>query len=326
MPLNELNNVLIIRLSSLGDILLTTPLIRSLKKKYPLVSIDFIMREEYRDVLKHNTYINNLMLFSRTDNTEIHKTVKNRNYDMVIDLQNNLRSRSLTRQVSAPVYKLDKKRLDKFLLVNFGINRLMDAPPVPERYIAAVPELEPDGQGLDLILPDNINTVSSPGRNIAMCPGSRHFTKMWPEVNFIELGRLLSMQGYKIFLLGGSSDREICRRIAQEIDGAADLSNNNELFLTAAEMKNCTAIICNDSGMMHTACAAGVPVAVFFGSTVREFGFTPYKNNNLILENNSLSCRPCSHIGRAKCPKGHFKCMKEITPALAFDKISKILK
>lgn len=326
MPSIALNNVLIIRLSSLGDILLTTPLIRSLKKKYPSVSIDFILREEYKDVLKHNPYINNLMLFSRNDNADIHETVKKRDYDLVIDLQNNLRSRKLTRHINAPVSKLDKRRVDKFLLVNFGINRLKDAPPVPERYIAAVPELEPDGQGLDLILPDNINTVSIPGRNIGMCPGSRHFTKMWPEDNFIELGRLLTEKGYKILLLGGRSDREICGRIAQKIDGAVDLSNNNDLFSTAAEMKNCSIIICNDSGMMHAACAAEVPVAVFFGSTVREFGFAPYKNNNLILENNSLSCRPCSHIGRAKCPKGHFKCMKEITPALAFDKISKILK
>jgi ADP-heptose:LPS heptosyltransferase len=90
-------------------------------------------------------------------------------------------------------------------------------------------------------------------------------------------------------------------------------------------MKKCKAVICNDSGLMHTACAVGTPVLTFFGSTVKEFGFTPYRNKNLILENNSLSCRPCSHIGRDKCPKNHFKCMKELTPEIVFNKLNQLL-
>ena len=83
---------------------------------------------------------------------------------------------------------------------------------------------------------------------------------------------------------------------------------------------------CNDSGLMHTACALKIPVLTFFGSSVKEFGFTPYKNNNLILENNSLTCRPCSHIGRERCPKGHFRCMLEISPEKAFEELITLLE
>ncbi len=90
-------------------------------------------------------------------------------------------------------------------------------------------------------------------------------------------------------------------------------------------MKKCEAVVCNDSGLMHTACSQKIPVLVFFGSTVKEFGFTPYKNKNIILENNSLSCRPCTHIGKSYCPKGHFKCMLEIEPGIAFNKLNILL-
>jgi heptosyltransferase-2 len=91
-------------------------------------------------------------------------------------------------------------------------------------------------------------------------------------------------------------------------------------------MKKCRAIVCNDSGLMHTACAMKVPVLSFFGSTVKEFGFTPYRCRNLILENNSLTCRPCSHTGRARCPKGHFKCMLELTPEKAFEALMTLVE
>ncbi len=142
---------------------------------------------------------------------------------------------------------------------------------------------------------------------------------MWPAEYYEKLGILLSEAGYRIVLLGGSDDLALCTEISEKISGSVNLCNEDDLLQTAADMKCCTAVVCNDSGMMHTACAAGIPVLTFFGSTVKEFGFSPYKNRNLILENKSLTCRPCSHIGRERCPKGHFKCMLEITPEKAYE-------
>ena len=135
----------------------------------------------------------------------------------------------------------------------------------------------------------------------------------------------LTQNGYTIVLFGGKIDKDICAELVDKISGAINLSNNDELLQTAADMKLCKAIVCNDSGLMHTASATGTKVIAIFGSTVKEFGFAPYNCSNLILENNSLTCRPCSHIGRSNCPKKHFNCMKSIKPEFVFEKLKSLL-
>ena len=144
---------------------------------------------------------------------------------------------------------------------------------------------------------------------------------MWPKEYYIELGKKLIENNYNVVLFGGKDDKVICEEISSSLSKSINLCNDNNILQTAADMKLCKTIICNDSGLMHAACAVKVPVIAIFGSTVKEFGFTPYGSKNLILENNSLSCRPCSHIGKSSCPKHHFKCMKEITPQLVYDSL-----
>ena len=315
--------ILIVRLSSLGDILLTTPLIRSLKKYKPEIEIDFLLREEYRDVLVNNPYLSNLITIKREDSPSKTKNIlSQKNYDFVIDLQNNLRSRSLIQGVKCPKVKFKKLSWQKFLLVKFKINKLSETPPIPVRYASAIEHLKLDDHGLDLI------TNSKPSESllkltnlIGYCPGSRHFTKMWPKEYYIELGKKLIENNYNVVLFGGKDDKVICEEISSSLSESINLCNDNNILHTAADMKLCKTIICNDSGLMHAACAVKVPVIAIFGSTVKEFGFTPYGSKNLILENNSLSCRPCSHIGKSSCPKHHFKCMKEITPQLVYDSL-----
>ncbi|HEX2867708.1 MAG TPA: glycosyltransferase family 9 protein [Ignavibacteriales bacterium] len=326
MTIGHAENILIIRLSSLGDILLATPLLRSLKNLYPERKIDFLLRSEYADVLKFNPYLNDLLFYKKDDNSVLFEKLKSKNYDMVVDLQNNLRSRKIVKITGAPVYRFRKRSFDKFLLVKFKINRLHDAPQIPVRYASSIPGFSLDQEGLDLFLPENEAAgIKAEDNYIAFCPGSRHFTKMWPPEYFASLGKMIKNEGFNVILLGGKSDRDICRRLSMEMPGSIDMSNNDNLFQTASLMKQCRLTVCNDSGLMHTACASGTPVLAIFGSTVKEFGFTPYKNKNLILENNSLSCRPCSHIGREKCPMGHFKCMMEITPEIVLDNVKRIL-
>jgi len=326
LNLEKLNRILIIRLSSLGDILLTTPLIRSLKKANPDLKIDFLVRKEYEDTLKNNPHLNQLYQYKNENVDEIINQLLQNKYDLIIDLQNNLRSKKIANHLKASSVKFKKKSLEKFLLVNFKINFLKDVPQIPIRYANSLNNFQLDEFGLELFLPKEIKSSINFEENlIGFAPGSRHFTKMYPKEYFIELGKLLS-QNFKILLFGGKSDREICAEISKQIPNSIDLSNDNNLFQTAADMKICKAIICNDSGMMHTACAVQVPVITIFGSTVKEFGFTPYKISNLILENNSLSCRPCSHIGREKCPEKHFKCMLEITPEIVHKKVLEFLR
>lgn len=326
--LSKIKKILIIRLSSLGDILLTTPFIRAIKSQFPHIKIDILIREEYADVIKLNPYIDQKLFFKKDDrsNSDLINQLRIMNYELVIDLQNNLRSKKIVSSLKINSVKFDKRSFDKFLLVNFKINKLREAPPIPVRYSNTIQNLKLDEQGLDLFTDKSANAKLIGKNNlIGFCPGARHFTKRWPTEYFVELGNKLVQTGYTIVLFGGKIDKEICAELVSKISGAINLSNNDELLQTAADMKLCKAVVCNDSGLMHTASATGTKVIAIFGSTVKEFGFAPYNCNNLILENNSLTCRPCSHIGRSDCPKKHFDCMKSIKPEFVFEKLKSFL-
>ncbi len=328
MQLEKVNKLLIVRLSSLGDILLSTPLIRSIKKRFPKTKIDFVVREEYKDLLILNPHLRNILIYNNAkDKLNILKNkICENNYDLIIDLQNNLRSLLLLKCYSSSVIRFKKNNINKFLLVHFNINKLKNAKQIAVRYASTLENFQLDDKSLQLITDKIQNPVLNDVENlIGICPGSKHFTKMWPEEYFIQLGKLLNENGYKIVLFGGKDDIKVCERISSKLSSVINLCNDNNILQTAADMKCCKVIYCNDSGLMHTATAVNVPVIAFFGSTVKEFGFTPYNSNNLILENNSLSCRPCTHTGRDSCPEKHFKCMKEISPQSALEKISLLL-
>lgn len=321
MPTILINKILVIRLSSLGDILLTTPVIRALKQKYPAARIDFVLKNQYKDAMLYNPNISNLIIYEKDKVEQLKYEVRSTKYDLVIDLQNNFRSRKLTDRFKAKVRRFKKPSIKKLLLVWFKINLLKDLKTIPQRY-AETAEVWIDGEGLELFLPQNSTNQLEDGINyIGLCPGSKHFTKRWLPEYFIRLGNELVKREFKIVLFGGKSDRELCKEISRQIVGSINLQNEDQLLLTAAEIKKCKLIITNDSGLMHTASASGVPLISIFGSTVREFGFIPAGLQNLILENNSLSCRPCSHIGKSSCPKKHFKCMKEITPEFVLNQL-----
>jgi len=331
LKLADYNKILIIRLSSLGDILLTTPMIRSIQRQFPEKKIHFLLRSEFESVLVNNHFLEKIFLFTRNDeeNKKLIKELKREKYDLVVDLQHNLRSAVICNKLRVKTVKFNKRDKAKLLLVKFKINLLKNAPRMPVRYAELFDDLQLDDEGLGLITLNAPSPLFDPNKKyIGFAPGSRHFTKMWPKEYYIELGRMLNNDGYTIALFGGKDDRLVCAEIAAKID-SIDLSNKNDLLQTAVDMKKCSGIVCNDSGLMHTDCAANVKVVAVFGSTVKEFGFTPYfgKESELltkyiVMENKSLSCRPCTHIGRDKCPKTHFKCMLEITPQLVYNNIN----
>lgn len=327
--LATINKILVVRLSSLGDILLTTPLLRALKNCNPNLQIDFLLRQEYKDLLKLNSNLHELFLFTRNDfeNLNLINKLKEKRYDLVIDLQNNLRSRSIISKLKGEKVKFDKKSFQKILLVKTKINLLKDAPPIPVRYASVIEGLQLDSSGLDLFT-DKVPSaaIKSKQHLVGICPGARHFTKRWPVEYYIQLGRFLIQNNFNVVLFGGKIDSEICKKISIEIPEALNLQNNDDILQTAADMKFCSVVVCNDSGLMHTASAVGVKVLTIFGSSVKEFGFVPYNCKSLLLENNSLSCRPCSHIGRESCPEKHFSCMKELKPDFVFNELIKFIK
>ncbi len=326
MDLSKNKRILIIRLSSLGDILLTTPLIRSMKNQYKSVGIDILLRKEYQDLYKFNPYIDRIFTFTNDNYLDLMPELKKRDYNLVIDLQNNYRSIRIRSKIGSAVFSFNKKSISKFLLVHFKAHLLKSLPLIPQRYADSIPNFHLDNDGLDLFLPDKQGQDLDPIENyIGIAPGSRHFTKMWPKDYYIDLSKMLQYDGFKIVIFGGKSDQKLCEEISKEVIGSVNLCNDDDILKTAENMGKCKAIICNDSGMMHTASTCKVPILAVFGSSVKEFGFIPYNCKYLILENNQIDCRPCSHIGKDKCPKKHFNCMKELTPGIAYSKLKELL-
>lgn len=321
-----IKKILIIRLSSIGDILLTTPLIRSIKKKYPAIQIDFLLREEFIELIQNNPYIGKIYNYQRdkSENKLLIDSLHINNYDLIIDLQNNFRSGAIVKQFKCPVLKFKKNNLKKFLLVQFKINLLKNADKIPDRY-AATAQTELDEDGLEYYTHLSPNFRFKENENyIGLCHGSKHFTKRWPLEYYIELGKKLESEGYKIVLFGSRDEAKSAEEISSHFNNAINLCCDS-LSQTAANIKICKSVFANDSGLMHLAAAMKVPVIAFFGSTVKEFGFYPYKAKSIVMEIKDLHCRPCTHIGRASCPKRHFKCMKDIQPESAFQSLKNLL-
>ncbi|MGK9368880.1 glycosyltransferase family 9 protein [Melioribacter sp. Ez-97] len=326
MDENRPLKILVIRLSSLGDVILTTPVIRSLKSRYKNSEIDFVVKPQYADALTYNKYLRSVLKYDKNNVKELLKKVSSRNYDMVVDLQNNLRSNRINIAAGGQIYRFRKPAFKKILLSRFRINLYKNVKSIPELYAASVPGLKLDEYGTEVFLPGNIEVDLEEGNYIGFCPGSRHFTKMWPPEYFVELGKKIRERGFKTLVLGGKSDKDLCGFIAGNIPDAVDMSTNDELLKLAFIMKKCKLIVSNDTGLMHLAASQNIPLIVIFGSSVKEFGFLPYKVRYGLVENEGLECRPCSHIGREKCPEGHFKCMKELTPGAVFNNIIKLLE
>jgi len=309
----------------MGDILLTSPLIRSIKNQNPSLQIDFVLKEEFFELLKNNPYLTNIYKYSKeiSEKEKLIRTLKSNNYERIIDLQNNNRSRQINYRLRKKIFQFNKNNFKKFLLVHFKINRLKKAPQIPVRYAKAA-GIKLDNGGLE-IFTDNIadSRLELNKKYIGLCPGAKHFTKRWPKEYFIDLGKMLETSGYKVALFGSTDESETIKEIESQLGNALNLCSES-ILLTAANMKMCKAIYTNDSGTMHLSCAVDVPVIAFFGSTVKEFGFYPYKNQNVVLEIENLPCRPCTHIGRDSCPLKHFRCMKEIKPELAFSSLKRL--
>jgi heptosyltransferase-2 len=334
MPNNKPAKILIIRFSAIGDIILTSPLVRQLRQRYPDAQIDFLIRKEYAEVMRHNPHLSRLIWLDTTEKGALKtekKRIRSEKYDVVLDLQGNLRSFWLRKFCGAEsVLRVRKNKFLRHLLVNYKINLYHKFYPHPlsvtEKYLQAALPLGVVAADirLELFLPPHVAESMRmrwqqwhlQNFHVVMAPGARHYTKRWPAENYRSLiGALYQQFGWKTLLVGGPEEQPLTREITAGMDSGAveDLTGQLTLLETFALIAGAPLFVSNDSGLMHAAAAFGVPQVAIFGSTVREFGFYPLNQRAVILENNRLNCRPCSHIGKAQCPKRHFRCMREIT-------------
>lgn len=322
--------ILLIRLSSIGDIILTTPLIRILHRQYPGAELDFVIKNRFLDLVQANPYINHIYAFDESlglaDLVRIRGEIRHRHYDVVLDLHKNLRSLILTAGlVPWRLQRLKKYGLKRFLLVHFKWNCYRTIVPVYRRYIDTAGWLQghDDGLGPEFFLaPDAKARVQrllasekfAAGRPaIAIAPGAGYFTKRWLPDRFAQvaqdLQRALSAQ---IIIIGGKPDLSCATEIQNQLnEPVLNFAGRLSLMETACALAECELLITNDTGMMHLASALGKKVVAIFGATVAEFGFFPFSGQNRVLQR-QLHCRPCSHVGSHRCPRSHFRCMNDI--------------
>jgi heptosyltransferase-2 len=309
--------ILILRFSSIGDIVLTTPVVRCLKQQMPGAKIHFCTKRSFATLIENNPYIDQCHYLDEKLN-ELISQLRSERYDYIIDLHNNLRTSVIKRALGVRLYKVDKLNWRKWLYVRLHINR-MPKLHVVDRYMATVAPLGVmnDGLGLDYFIPerDQITLDQLPATHqagyIAYAIGGQHATKRLPVERMIELCRKINSP---IVLLGGKEDREVGDLVVKllgkdVIYNACGLFNLNQ---SASLLQLAQLVFSHDTGLMHIAAALKKKVFAIWGNTTPDLGMYPYQTPYINLEREGLSCRPCSKIGFGKCPKGHFKCMQEL--------------
>ena len=330
--------ILIIRFSSIGDIVLTTPVMRCLRKKFGQdADIHYICKDNFISILSENPYINKLHSYTKSDEKTVIQELKAEKFDIIIDLQNNWRSMRLRWAISAPKnYVFNKLNVRKWWLTQFKIDIL---PPthVVQRYMQTVAPLGVvyDGQGLDYFIPKSaelsLSDYASPDfwaafpTTIAIAIGAAHGTKQIPTIKIIEIAQILASQGKAVLLLGGKEEVEKGKSISAASVGTKtsniiNLVGQLSLHSSADLLRQVAAVIAPDTGLMHIAAALGCRLISVWGSTVPKLGMSPFYPDGLqartqIVENKNIACRPCSKLGYPACPKKHFNCMMQIQAA-----------
>ena len=312
---------LLIRFSSIGDIVLTTPVIRCLKKQVPDAEVHFLVKNSFRPVMENNPYIDKLQVLAHSWELMIEE-LKTEEYDYIIDLQHNsktLRIKNALKKKSFSFYKLN---IQKYLYTALKINWLPNTH-IVDRYLQTVKSfgVVNDGAGLDYFIAASEVTgkgdipISHSAGYIACVIGAAHATKRWPVHKWKEFCSTIE---HPVILLGGPEDAANGDEIASvdklKVYNACGKFKLNE---SADLVRNAKLVITNDTGLMHIAAAFKKPIISIWGNTVPAFGMYPYYGaspaNDYRLETANLWCRPCSKIGYNKCPLGHFKCMEKIS-------------
>jgi len=308
--------VLVIRFSSMGDIIYTTPVVRCLKEQLPNAEVHFLTKPAFRYIYDNNPFVDKLLLLQPKLGNTI-KEIKAENYDYIVDLHTNLRTSIIKLRTGIKSFTYDKQRLRKWLSLKFNLKLV---PPVHlvDRYLKCVAPLGivNDGKPINYyikkeyslheLLPDTHQQGF-----IAFVIGATHNTKRMPNPKVIEICRQLNLP---IVLLGGNDVKdngdEIALAVGAQVYNACGVTTLDESVFITSKAKR---LIGFDTGLTHIAEAFNIPIASVWGSTVPELlGVQPYKVDDALVVGVELPCRPCSKFGQAKCPLGHFKCMYNI--------------
>jgi heptosyltransferase-2 len=314
----------VLRLSSLGDVVLTLPVVHALAARFPKARVDHWVKEEYADVVRFDPAIGHVRVLepdARRVEDLVSMSAELEDCDLIVDLHGNLRTRILTFRQKMPVLRLRSHRVARERWVRARWTRPAPLPHVLKRYAAVVRPIgvEPDGPPR-LAVGEEAEAWAerewrdwNAGRQVvALMPGARHATKRWPEEHWVALDRALADSGFARIVCSLASERAMLPELDRRIASASGARWCTEpLPRMAALLGRCAAGVTNDSGLMHVAAARGLRLVAIFGSTSPVLGFAPAGPGHVVLCRNE-PCQPCTVHGRPVCPLGHFRCMRGI--------------
>ncbi len=302
--------ILVIRFSSIGDIVLTTPVVRALKKQIN-AEIHYLTFSKFSNLVSGNPYIDKVHAIEENIK-EVIATLKDENYDFIIDLHHNIRTQILKQKLGIKSKSFRKINVQKWLMTTFKINFLPSLH-IVDRYMETIKDLgvENDNLGLDFFLTEKDQVENLENDFVAFAIGGKHETKKLPKEKIVSICEKIDK---KIILIGGEEDFETGEKIVAETTNTKNTCGKYSVEKSAFIIKNAKYIITHDTGMMHIAAAFKKKIYSVWGNTIPAFGMSPYlaNLNSKIIEVANLSCRPCTKIGHQKCPKGHFDCMQKI--------------
>lgn len=314
--------VLCVRFSSIGDVLLTTPLVRALHRRHPDAELYFVTKRAMAPLVVENPYLDRVIELEPKERiTDLARRLRALRPTHGLDLHGSLRSAALRVLVPCQWGRYSKRKLARTALIAAKINMYGKHVPVPERYFEAARALDvqPDGGPPEFFLaPAARDAVARwlgerglDGKPFAaLAPGAAHATKRWPLHHWRALAEQLRGMGYGLIAVGGADDRQLAGELGPGVHNAAGEFTLQE---TGACVARATVLVSGDTGVMHMATGVGTRVVALFGPTVEPFGFFPYARGAEVLERD-LGCRPCSVMGTARCPLGHHHCLEEIFP------------
>lgn len=316
----------------MGDILLTSALVRALRARHPKAHIAFLVKRQFAPLVSESPRLSEVITYEDGESLlTLAKELRARRFTHLLDLHGSLRSRALHLLVPGRWREYSKRRVAREILIRLKKNVYRDTTPEAERFFDAAEGLDtrPDGQGLEFFVGAAAVAAADrwltergfAGRRFTLLgPGAAHFTKRWPPEYWTALAGSLARAGRDLVVTGGKAEREIGEAILSAARAArpgavtANSAGAFSLQETGALLKRADALVVGDTGVMHMATAVGTPIVTMMGPTVAPFGFYPYHAEATVVERD-LYCRPCTPFGGAVCPEGHHRCLRDIPPA-----------
>ena len=316
--------ILVVRFSSIGDIVLTTPVVRTIKEQIG-AEVHYLTLSLYKNIVRNNPYIDKVYLINKNIDEEV-INLKNEHYDLLVDLHHNIRTARLKLKLDIYSKSYRKLNIQKWFLTTFKIN-ILPKIHVVDRYFETIAHLGiiNDNKGLDFFLSEEDKVIDNEYAQLikkdylAFVIGGRHKTKMLPANKIISICKKINE---RVVLIGGKEDFETGEQIVNGTKNSINSCGKFSIGQSAYLIKKAKYVFTNDTGMMHIAAAFKKKIYSVWGNTIPGFGMTPYLANSAskIIEVRDLFCRPCSKIGFDRCPKGHFNCMNRIDENLFLSK------